>query len=91
MKDIDNNIDNVYDFITKYPLGTIVLQKCNNLPRVDEIAEYIMTKNGTFVVLELDTYIHPRLSTRMTLDFFCKEWKVVETKKEKEPKKSLNH
>ncbi len=61
-------------FIFPYPIGTYLVKKENGKEHLDQVYEYIISKNGMFVILMLDIIKQPRLSTRIDINTLIQNW-----------------
>ena len=57
-----------------YPIGTYFSKTEGSITHVDQLYEYIIDRNGISVVVVLDAFTDPRLSTRIGLDSFVANW-----------------
>ena len=65
-----------------YHIGTYVVCVENGNLRVDKVSDYIVNKDGIFVVLTLDALTSPRTSAPVMLDKFNETWVSYEIARE---------
>ena len=71
--------------------GDCVVIESDGLKHIDQIEEYIITKEGNFVVLKHDAFQDPRLSARIPLDEFEKKWSFFDITNEDNIKELLTN
>ena len=57
-----------------YPIGTYLDKIEDGKRHIDQLYEYIITKDGLFAVLILDSMENPRLSTRISIEELNNKW-----------------
>ena len=61
-----------------YPVGTYLITEENGVEHIDQIYEYVLDKNGLSVILKLEVFTKPRLSTRIDLIELLNKWNLFD-------------
>lgn len=71
--------------------GDCVVIETDGFKHIDQIEEYIITKEGNFVVLKHDAFQDSRLSARIPLEEFKKKWSFFDITNEDNIKELLTN
>ena len=61
-----------------YPIGTYLDKIEDDKRHTDQLYEYIITKDGLFAILILDSMENPRLSTRISIEELNNKWTLTQ-------------
>lgn len=69
------------NIIYPYPVGTYLCKEEYGITHIDRVEEYVINKAKVFVILVLDVFKEPRLSTPIDIDSLLKQWKEYDSDK----------
>lgn len=65
---------NYFSIKFPYPIGTYLCIEDDGVLHIDQVHEYVYNENGIEVILVLNVFDDPRLSTRISIDKLLSNW-----------------
>ena len=73
-----------------YPIGTYLCIEDDGVLHIDKVHEYVFSDKGVEVILVLNVFTDPRLSTRISIDKLLNNWTEYNRPKKKIYLKEMN-